>query len=167
MPALFRCLAITLLSVLLPVLAVVLHPSALAAIGLDLDFPGIWEANEREHQRAQELASKTEKARAQEAAKDQICRDLIAGRMPLRAAAAHFRGQHPSQEDLFWRLLSLSWEGGTEEARLAHYVIYCVRELLESEGRLDEANRVSARLEQELREQPGAKGILLLPEMVI
>src|SRR5437660_1061007 len=122
MPAPFRFLASTSL-VLLTLIAVLVCPSSLAALGLGVeDLPALLEEQAREEQRTLDLLDKHQQLTVRQARKQQIARDLVNGRLALADALAQLRSV-PDLGDAFQHYLRYNAPGGCQNERRARYLI--------------------------------------------
>jgi hypothetical protein len=83
-------------------------------------------------------------------AQDEICRNLIDGRISLTRASRRLL-ELPSRPAYFWDMLRQNVPGATDDERLANYIID--RACLVAEPA--QAQALRHRLESELRDRPG------------
>jgi hypothetical protein len=85
-----------------------------------------------ERQRGQTLRQRLRAARARLRVQDQICQDLIDGRLTLAEAARRFN-ELPDEPDNYRQLLRLYYKGTTDEERFMWMVIHWAGEMLQEE----------------------------------
>jgi hypothetical protein len=98
-------------------------------------------------ERADDLAGQRQTLDEQKHRKDQICRELIAGRLTLAAAMRQFM-ELPGMTEAMWRELRTSFPGATAEESMSRRVILWACDLLEQEPA--RANALRQRLLAEL-----------------
>lgn len=126
-------------------------PQIGAPLGLNLtDWQELLTAEEKIAQRKRDLYKVQVWLNRRVAGKEQLCRDLIAGRLSLPQSLSRWRELHPPA-DFFWEMLHAYGVGRTEEERLAHEIMDRVRLMLESDGRSDEIALLRMRFENELQ----------------
>jgi hypothetical protein len=103
---------------------------------------------EQAEREAAELDRQAEKIRQRRLARDELCRDLIAGKITLAQAGRRLRDL-PDQPIGFVEKLRIGEEGDTDEQRLCNHIIDRACNLLHSEPVKAEALR--RRLKAELR----------------
>jgi hypothetical protein len=118
-----------------------LRPNLLMDIGLDWwNWPKELRQADAEAERTDELAGHRQTLDAQKHRKDQICRELIAGRLTLAEATRQFM-ELPGMTEFMWRELRNSFPGATEEESMSRRVILWACDLLEQEPARAEALR--------------------------
>ena len=99
---------------------------------------------------AKEVAGRRQALDAQMHRKDQICRELIAGRLTLAEATRQFM-ELPGTTEFMWREIRTDFPGATAEESMSRHVIVWACDLLEQEPARAEALR--RRLDAELQGQ--------------
>lgn len=129
-------------------------PDLVEATGLDLmNAPHWYRALEASCRRSDELNGKLDEIFARTETKNNIARDLIAGRLTVLQAAARFRDLPGVGRDT-WEIAVASESGASHEERLCRYAIGWVEYLYKQEAETlsAEAKGVLARLDQELND---------------
>jgi hypothetical protein len=126
-----------------------LRPALLGELGLDLwEWPNWQRELDAECERDGDLSRLWQTALRRERMKDQICLELIDGRLALRDAARHF-AELPDPPDRLWEDIRLSFAGAGDEERMCRHVIEWACDLL---GRVPaRQDALRRRLQEELR----------------
>jgi hypothetical protein len=95
---------------------------------------------EQSRRDAEEMDKRAQGIRERKWAQDEICRDLIAGRITLAQAGRRLR-ELPNQPDGFVENLRRSEEGATDDERLCNHIIDRTCDLLRTEPARAEAVR--------------------------
>ena len=91
-----------------------------------------------------------------------LARELLAGRLTLREAAARSRALAEADPDFRWYVFRQTYAGASDAERHCRHMIAAVAEALRD--RPAEAAEVVARLEAELQEHRKRDGTIRLPE---
>lgn len=129
-------------------------PESFAACGLDLvNAPYWYSALSASQRKSEELNAKLDTIFARTQAKNDIVRDLIAGRLTVVQATVRFRDLPGLTHD-FWVMTTAFERGVSHEERLCRYTIGWVEYYFkqECETLSVEAKETMARLNQELRD---------------
>jgi hypothetical protein len=125
-----------------------LRPVVLTDLGLDVwDWPRWQHTFDAQSEREGELARRWQISARREQMKNEICRELIAGRLTLRQAARRF-AEMPDPPERLWDELRQNYPGGDDEERMCRHVIDWASDLRPREPSRAEALR---RLQEELR----------------
>jgi hypothetical protein len=109
------------------------RPVALRNLGL-----AVWELPDWQHrlddqnERDRELDRRWQVANGRERRKNEICQELIAGRLSLREAATLFLGI-PDPPEHLWEDLRFNYKQGTDDERLCRHVIEWACDLMSAE----------------------------------
>ena len=125
------------------------QPALLRDFGLDVwEWPAWQHSLDAERQRQAELVRRWQAAARREQMKNQICRELIEGRLTLREAARRFR-ELPDLSHRLWDDLRVDFpDGTTDEERLCRHVLKWACDLTAGD---DGALELRRRLDAELR----------------
>jgi hypothetical protein len=126
-----------------------LRPALLEGAGLDLwDLPQWQGALAAESDRGEWLDQSFADLYRRREAKTWVCRELIAGRIPL-ADAAHRVLDLTTEREKLWKFARLQCSGDTDEECLERYVIEIACDLLKDEPA--RAEQLRQRLQAEIR----------------
>src|SRR5262249_33796987 len=114
-----------------------------------------------QQRRADELEDQLADAVRRSEATEAAVKEVIAGRLTLREAAARFRALAKENPDFQWETFRRTYPGASDEERHCRQVIDAAQKALGYEP--DEAAEVVTRLEAELREHLERDGTIRLP----
>jgi hypothetical protein len=125
------------------------RPDVLEEMGLDFwEWPHWQQCYNVQVDRDRELAQGLEQSKNRYQAKNQICRDLIAGRLSLADAARRFE-ELPDAPARLWERIQASFGCADKHESLCRHVIDWACELMAEQA--GEAQALRRRLEGELR----------------